>query len=246
MASSAVLQPLLDGLAPSTPHDIVDDRPELSPTSSQKHADSYYTPEAVVSTLVRRPRADRGPIASPAELLRWVIRADTDRLLDATSSAHQIWQRETAGSHGRRTLRHLRMICRRTSTTAFAPRTDAPARTVSYPRRRSTPTANQTGTLRTAAATAIASGPSSPASRDAATVAGASTRTPPRPHGHAPVARAAGTLSPAAGRQARPRPATMPSSAPPSATVPGLPRTRSRATGPWRRPLPAATAAPRR
>ena len=65
MADSAVLQPLLDGLEPLSPPDIVDDGPELSPKSSQKDAGSYYTPEAVVSTLVR-----------------WVIRADTDRLLD--------------------------------------------------------------------------------------------------------------------------------------------------------------------
>ena len=127
--------------------------------------------------------AETKPESSSAHSLRrqalcdWNVSSAscTGTTTNATSSAHQIWQRETAGSHGRRTLRHLRMICRRTSTTAFAPRTDAPARTVSYPRRRSTPTANQTGTLRTAAATAIASGPSSPASRDAATVVGAST-----------------------------------------------------------------------
>lgn len=65
MTASAVLQPLLDGLEPLTPPDIVDDGPELPASSSQKNTGAYYTPEAVVSTLVR-----------------WVVRTDTDRLLD--------------------------------------------------------------------------------------------------------------------------------------------------------------------
>ena len=65
MAVSAVLQPLLDGLEPLTPPDMVDDGPKVSTSSPQKDTGAYYTPEAVVSTLVR-----------------WVVRDDTDRLLD--------------------------------------------------------------------------------------------------------------------------------------------------------------------
>ena len=65
MAAPAVLQPLLDGLEPLPPHDIVDEGPELSASSSQKDTGAYYTPEAVVSTLVR-----------------WAVRAEADRLLD--------------------------------------------------------------------------------------------------------------------------------------------------------------------
>lgn len=65
MAAPAVLQPLLDGLEPLTPPDSVDDVPELPASSLRKDTGAYYTPEAVVSTLIR-----------------WVVRADTDRLLD--------------------------------------------------------------------------------------------------------------------------------------------------------------------
>ena len=65
MATSEVMQPLLNGLERLSSPDIVDDGPELSEISSQKDTGTYYTPEAVVSTLVR-----------------WVVRAEADRLLD--------------------------------------------------------------------------------------------------------------------------------------------------------------------
>ena len=64
-AASAVLQPLLDGLEPFTAPDIVDDGREVSAHSLPKASGAYYTPEAVVTTLVR-----------------WVVRGDNDRLLD--------------------------------------------------------------------------------------------------------------------------------------------------------------------